>query len=371
MIELQRQVHLVHGSGDAYFDCAGQTIAQVQESLKHALNLPVEAFAFVNGQIVPEQYALRPGDDVEFVVQHGRKGGGPKDQPLRSPFPYFGGKARAAPEVWRRFGDVKNYVEPFFGGGAVLLNRPRWSPSKLEIVNDIDALLTNFWRALKLHPLKVAKAADYPISELDFHARQNWLLEQQETIVERLRKQESWCNPRVAAWWVWGISQQVGGGYPQKDSRGRPSVEGRGVHRLVFDQPRGDRLREEFGRLAKRLEHVRILHGDWARAVTESMTHRYGITGIFLDPPYTEESGRSARLYAKDDLAVGHEVRKWAIENNDNPLLRIALCGYEGEYDMPSNWSAFEWKAGGSKSGHKERIWFSPHCLPSSELMVG
>ena len=360
---MQSLIRVVHGSADALIDAAGQTIGQIQESLKHALNVPVEAFAFVNGQIVPEQYALRPGDAVEFVVQYGRKGGGPDDQPLRAPFPYFGGKARVAPEIWRRFGDVKNYVEPFFGGGAVLLNRPRWSPSKLEIVNDIDALLTNFWRALTLHPRKLAKVADYPISELDFHARQNWLIEQQETISERIRKEVAWCDPKVAAWWVWGISQQIGGGFPCKNSRGRPSVEGRGVHRFVFDQPRGDRLRDEFRRLAKRLKDVIVMNGDWSRVVTESMTYRFGITGIFLDPPYTKESGRNARLYAKDDLRVGHQVQKWAVANGDNPLLRIALCGYEGEYDMPSNWSAFEWKAGGSKSGHKERIWFSPHCL--------
>lgn len=361
------EVHLIHGSGDAFFGCAGQTIAQVQESLKHALNIPIEAFAFLNGQIIPEQYVLQPGDSVEFVNWVGRKGGGPKDQPLRSPFPYFGGKAKVAPEVWRRFGDVKNYVEPFFGGGSVLLNRPRWSPSKLEIVNDADALLTNFWRALKLHPRKLAKAADYPISELDFHARMTWLMEEREEITERLRKQEGWCDPKVAAWWVWGICQHIGGDYPRRYSKGRPSVEGRGVHRLVSDHPRGERLREEFERLAKRLEHVRILNGDWSRVVTESMTERYGATGIFLDPPYTKESGRSARLYSKDDLRVGHQVRNWAVENGDNPLLRIALCGYEGEYQMPSNWTVFEWKAGGSRSGHKERIWFSPHCLSSAE----
>ena len=43
---------------------------------------------------------------------------------LRAPFPWFGGKRRVAPEVWERFGDVPNYVEPFFGSGAVLLGRP-------------------------------------------------------------------------------------------------------------------------------------------------------------------------------------------------------------------------------------------------------
>ncbi len=32
---------------------------------------------------------------------------------IKSPFPYFGGKSRAASLVWPRFGAVKNYVEPF------------------------------------------------------------------------------------------------------------------------------------------------------------------------------------------------------------------------------------------------------------------
>jgi DNA adenine methylase len=44
---------------------------------------------------------------------------------LQAPFPYFGGKSRVAEIVWARFGDVDNYVEPFFGSGAVLLARPQ------------------------------------------------------------------------------------------------------------------------------------------------------------------------------------------------------------------------------------------------------
>lgn len=43
---------------------------------------------------------------------------------LKAPFPWFGGKSRAADLVWSRFGDVQNYVEPFAGSLAVLLARP-------------------------------------------------------------------------------------------------------------------------------------------------------------------------------------------------------------------------------------------------------
>ena len=45
---------------------------------------------------------------------------------VKPPFGWFGGKRRVAPEVWQALGDVQNYVEPFFGSGAILLNRPAW-----------------------------------------------------------------------------------------------------------------------------------------------------------------------------------------------------------------------------------------------------
>lgn len=34
---------------------------------------------------------------------------------LVAPFPYFGGKRRAAPIIWRELGDPAGYVEPFAG----------------------------------------------------------------------------------------------------------------------------------------------------------------------------------------------------------------------------------------------------------------
>ncbi len=78
---------------------------------------------------------------------------------LLSPFPWFGGKRRVAPEVWARFGQVSNYVEPFFGSGAVLLGRPQ-PFAGTETVNDKDGFLANFWRALAADPDQVAHFAD-------------------------------------------------------------------------------------------------------------------------------------------------------------------------------------------------------------------
>ncbi len=60
----------------------------------------------------------------------------------KAPFPWFGGKSKVAPIVWQAFGEVKNYVEPFFGSGAVLLGRPH--PPHTETVNDADGFICNF-----------------------------------------------------------------------------------------------------------------------------------------------------------------------------------------------------------------------------------
>ena len=37
---------------------------------------------------------------------------------MKAPFPWFGGKSRAASIIWQRFGNVRNYVEPFAGSLA-------------------------------------------------------------------------------------------------------------------------------------------------------------------------------------------------------------------------------------------------------------
>ena len=48
---------------------------------------------------------------------------------LKAPFPWFGGKSRAAHLIWPRFGKVGNYVEPFAGSLSVLLARARIRPA--------------------------------------------------------------------------------------------------------------------------------------------------------------------------------------------------------------------------------------------------
>ena len=49
----------------------------------------------------------------------------------------------------------RSYLEPFFGSGAVLFNKP---PSAIETVNDIDGDIVNFFRMLRERPDDLAEA---------------------------------------------------------------------------------------------------------------------------------------------------------------------------------------------------------------------
>ena len=141
-------------------------------------------------------------------------------------------------------------------------------------------------------------------------------------------------------------------------------------------QARGELL-EVFEQLADRLRRVRVCCGDWRRVCTPAVTIRHGLTAVFLDPPYADTAKRTSDLYRIDSERIAHQVREWCLERGDDPRIRIALCGYEGEHKLPG-WTCIQGKAtnGGygsqaaiGKMNHrKERIWFSPHCLKIRSL---
>ena len=337
------------------------------------------------------------------------------DEMLVAPFPWFGGKRRVAQLVWQRFGQVRNYIEPFFGSGAVLLGRPQPFDG-VETVNDLDGFVANFWRAVQADPEAVAHHADWPANENDLHARHIWLVERRDKLQTRLEGDAEFFDARIAGYWVWGMALWIGGefcsgngpwqsvdvdgvrelvnvgnaGQGVERRRLHLSNAGQGVKRqtlhlgtsgqdvkrqklrsTIDDKKTIEGLINYLSDLSSRFRRVRVSCGDWSRVCTPSITTHHGITAMLFDPPYSDDAQRHSRIYTRDDLSVAHDVRRWCIENGNDPSLRIALCGYEGEHQMPSTWSCVAWKAHGgyaarnvdNMNSHRERIWFSPHCL--------
>ncbi len=79
---------------------------------------------------------------------------------LAPPLKWWGGKTYLAPTIIELMPRHLHYVEPYFGGGAVLLAKdpldeskfwgsPNYEQGTSEVVNDINLELTNFWRVLQ------------------------------------------------------------------------------------------------------------------------------------------------------------------------------------------------------------------------------
>lgn len=333
---------------------------------------------------------------------------------FKTPFPYFGGKADAAPAVWNALGDVSHYVEPFMGSLAVLLRRPHGCNRAYfsETVNDADGFLVNVWRSIQLSPDATAEWASWPVSEADITARHLWLVNwAAERNLERLMADPDWHDARAAGYWLYGICTWIGGGWcdgkgkwvvgadgrltervvkhPHLSSNGqganRPQARepgvgvqlphlasnGGGVNHagtrepgvadcdMQFHPMTIPELRRWFQFLSARLRHVRIVNGDWSRVCTTGAAKMLevrmngGKCGIFLDPPYGHAATR-AELYAKEDFDVADQVRDWCLRHGDDPDYRIVLAGFSGEHDVleQHGWRVVEWfKAGFLKGG--------------------
>lgn len=67
---------------------------------------------------------------------------------------YPGGKTRLSPWIIDHFPSHETYIEPFGGGGSVLINKPR---SEVEVYNDRDGDVVQFFRVLRDCPEELAE----------------------------------------------------------------------------------------------------------------------------------------------------------------------------------------------------------------------
>jgi hypothetical protein len=314
---------------------------------------------------------------------------------LQAPFPYFGGKSGACGVVWQAFGAVQNYVEPFAGSAAMLLGAPEGK--RIETINDADGFVANFWRAIHADPEAVARYADWPCNEVDLFSRHSWLVRHSEDLTKKLHADPEFFDAKIAGWWCWGACNWIGSGWCSgkgpwvlgDDDRFEKKLGGNGVYdqlphlsdagKGINRQTDGERsafIGSWFLALHERLRDVRVTCGDWSRVVADSVTVRHGLTGVFFDPPYF----RGAMDYAVGGVGtnLAADVSAWCAANGGNPMLRIVICGHEGEHDalLAHGWSARKWTA---RKGYaltdeavansaSETIWCSPHCEPETKI---
>ncbi len=216
-------------------------------------------------------------------------------------FPYPGGKTRLLKDILPLIPAHKQYVEPFAGGLAVLLAKPRCA---VEVVNDLNKELVNFYRYVRFHPEALMRELERHLcSRADF-----------ETMLETpgftdLQRAVRWYLLKVCSF----------GGMSEHFGRGKGSYHG-------FDRVRHLKAIEA---VHERLNRVVIENRDWEEVVTFFDDAE---TFIFFDPPYVEASKTA---YAPFNEFEMQRVRDrldrlqgtWLLTCDDSPTCRRIFEG--------------------------------------------
>ncbi len=227
---------------------------------------------------------------------------------LRSPLAWVGGKSRLRGEIIRRIPPHTTYVEVFMGAAWVLFGKDP-ATSKVEVLNDLDGELVNFWRVLKHRSAEFAECATMALA-----SRELW----KEWAVS-LRSPESGLRDlseidRAVLFYV-----VIKCGFGAR--RVPTSFAAHAMHRPTM---RWLDIREEFGAVLARLRNVWIERLDWRECLAK---YDSASTFFYLDPPFRCDGSKTyLRKFADADhealaKALLNLKGKWLLSYNDDPWL--------------------------------------------------
>ena len=229
--------------------------------------------------------------------------------------PYVGGKQTMADQIVSLMAPHDHYVEPFFGGGSVLMAKP---PSMMETVNDIDEHLVIFWRMLRDRPKDLAwVCAMTPHSRAEHRAAQDL----------------TDCGDLEVARRVWVQLTQGRGG--RRTSTGWRYV----VTKSTSTYGLTDYLTSYLERMldcAERLQRVSLECRDAVDVIT---IYDSADACLYVDPPYLGTARNRAGLYAHEMADEADHARlldavlacrgQVILSGYASPLYDEALAGWE------------------------------------------
>lgn len=251
------------------------------------------------------------------------------------PFIHVGSKWNLAPDLVRmvRRAGCDTYVEPFAGSLAVLLSKP---PHSIEVVNDLDDDIVNFFTVLRDEPdefIRRCELTPYAREELD-RAKSELVFVHEP--VERAR-----------LWWVTKTQTINGKG---DTFRCAPSIS-------LTDFT--SRLRA----VADRLHGVAIENTDALELIGRMDSTD---TVFYLDPPYLGSTRHSGTRYKVDQRgddfhtamldAIVAAKATVILSGYPSPLYENALAGwYRAEYQVQASTNSINGK--GYDNTRTEVVW--------------
>jgi DNA adenine methylase len=231
---------------------------------------------------------------------------------LSSPIKWIGGKSRLRKHVIALLPPHSCYVEPFAGAAWVLFGKP---PSPVEVINDIDQELINFFRVVKEQPEKLIASFEW---ELVSRAEFKRLATLDLTKLDEIQRAHRFYYLIMAGW---------GGeiNYPRFQTS-------------ITDAGHGNRLigalktlRQRLEPVYQRLRTVIIENLDW-----QACLDRYDRPGtvFYLDPPYPGNGCNylhNMRDWDAHEL-LAERLRRaschWIVSSYDSPEVRQLFGGY-------------------------------------------
>lgn len=243
---------------------------------------------------------------------------------------YPGSKWGMAQKIISLMPPHRSYVEPFFGSGAVLFNKP---PSSIETVNDIDGDVVNFFRVLRERPEELAAAVG-----LTPYARD---------VFDDAHENKGTSDFDRAYRFV--IRSKMGYGFKPYNKTGfKIDVYARERSYCVSCW---NQLPKNLMEAAARLKGVQIENRP-ALDVIRKFNHSNAL--IYADPPYLLQT-RSGRQYRHEMDEQDHMDLLTALKQHKGYVI---LSGYPSEmYDRElRGWSRIEQKSYTQSAKHRTEV---------------
>ena len=261
----------------------------------------------------------------------------------RPPLRFYGSGWQRARWTIGNFPAHVVYCEPCFGGGAVLLQKPA---AKLEVANDSDGRVVNFFEVLRTRPDELIGAINLtPWHEGDYRRA----LAVAADPLEDARRFFLTCWASVRG----GPAARPGDFRWQKKNTRRSAAV-----RDVADL-------SHLLQAADRLKRVQFLQRD-ALDVIGRMRGTGAL--IYFDPPYLASTRRERRGYRHEPAAAWHVEAADLLRAHEGPAIvagyRSALYaeGYEAH-----GWQRVERRQGTNSGGSAvECLWLSPALVEAA-----
>jgi DNA adenine methylase len=197
---------------------------------------------------------------------------------MKPPLTYYGGKQKLAERIISMTPEHRIYCEPFFGGGAVFFAKP---PAEIEVINDTNGELINFYKILKTDYKKLAKEIKSTLHSKESHQ-----------IAELVFNYPKLFNEIKRAWAIWTLANQsfasMLGGTWRCDLKDNSTAKRLNNKRNNFTED-----------YAKRLEQCQIDNRDALKVIELWDTKE---SFFYCDPPYFNSDMGHYKGYSEQDF---------------------------------------------------------------------